>query len=151
MTSKIKYTKLDIQGAELPILAKAWSMVKDNTTKLIWEVKTNDGTIHDKNNEYNWKDAQDIFITEVNVEKFGGFSDWRLPTIEELQSIVNRETYDPAINTAYFPNTIPSGYWSSTTDAHDTDYAWLVNFYYGVVSIYYRKSGTFYVRAVRSG
>jgi len=31
--------------------------VRDNVTGLIWENKTDDGTIHDKNNQYTWYDS----------------------------------------------------------------------------------------------
>lgn len=58
-------------------------MVKDNATNLIREGKTNDGSIHDKDNTYNWNDARVVFIKELNALKSGGFADWRLPTIKE--------------------------------------------------------------------
>ncbi len=35
------YTKLDKDGNALPVTATSWSMVKDNVTGLIWEMKTN--------------------------------------------------------------------------------------------------------------
>ena len=65
------------------------TMVQDNVTGLIWEVKTDDGSIHDKDNKYTWQDAQDVFIAGLNAEKFGNYYDWRLPAREELRSIVD--------------------------------------------------------------
>ena len=53
-------------------------------TGLMWEVKTDDDSVHDKDNEYSWYDAQDVFVAQVNAGKFGGRSDWRMPTIQEL-------------------------------------------------------------------
>lgn len=44
------YTKLDAEGNALPDAAASWSMIKDNVTGLIWENKTDDGSIHDKDN-----------------------------------------------------------------------------------------------------
>ncbi|MFH1162839.1 MAG: hypothetical protein V1852_02105 [Pseudomonadota bacterium] len=44
------YTKLDSNGNALPLSATEWVMIKDNLTGLIWENKTNDGGIHDKDN-----------------------------------------------------------------------------------------------------
>lgn len=41
------YTKLDAAGGALPDGAASWVMVRDNVTGLIWENKTNDGSIHD--------------------------------------------------------------------------------------------------------
>ena len=129
------YTKLDAQGNALPDSASSWSMVKDNVTGLIWEVKTDDGSIHDKDNTYNWDDAQSVFIAKLNAENFGGFSDWRLPTVKELSSIVNSGTYGPAINTDYFPNTMSSVllvvYYRTPTVVAGN--AWCVYFNDGVV------------------
>jgi hypothetical protein len=144
------YTKLDEHGNELPDSATSWSMVRDNVTGFIWEVKTDDGSIHDKDNKYNWYDAQNVFIATLNAENFGGFFDWRLPTIKELSSIVNSGTYEPAINTDYFPNTMSSNYWSSTTHADNAYNAWRVVFNDGVVCDL-DKSSSYYVRAVRGG
>ncbi|GEM_PF-6033280 len=48
------FTKLDANGNPLPASAASWSCVKDNVTGLIWEVKTTDGGLHDKNDSYNW-------------------------------------------------------------------------------------------------
>jgi len=46
------YTKLDASGNDLPDSATSWVMVRDNVTQLIWEVKTDDGSIHDRDNTY---------------------------------------------------------------------------------------------------
>ena len=80
-----------------------------------------------------------------------GYSDWRLPTIKELASIVDLSRCYPAIDTNYFPYTESSDYWSSTTDAFYTSDAWVVYFSSGWESRN-RKYHTYnYVRAVRSG
>ncbi|MDM8522463.1 DUF1566 domain-containing protein [Desulfococcaceae bacterium HSG8] len=134
-------------------------VVQDNVTGLIWEVKTDDGSVHDKDNTYNWDDAQSVFIAALNSEKFGGYSDWRLPTIKELGSIVNLERYNPTIDTNYFPHTISSPdpntltsaqYWSSTDRLGTSDSAWSITFIDGsrgnVGSKKYKEN---YVRAVR--
>ncbi len=80
----------------------------------------------------------------------GGFDDWRLPTRAELLSLVDLDKYRPAIDTALFPDTKSSFYWSSTPYAgYPADYAWGVDFYNGNTCIGYRD-GTGFVRAVRS-
>ena len=127
-------------------------MVQDNVTGLVWENKTDDGSIHDKDNTYNWQDAQDVFIAALNNDNFGGYSDWRLPTINELSFIRNLDTYDPSINTDYFPNTmVSSDYWSSTTYTGYPYDAWVVDFNYGFINFNVKSYGNYYVRAVRSG
>ena len=148
------YTKLGQNGVALPDTATeadGWLMTRDNVTGLIWEVKTDDGGIHDKDNRYSWAEAQSVFIVQVNQQNFGGFSDWRLPTVKELTLLVNSGIPypGPTIDTAWFPLTA-SGYWSSTTGAYNTYGAWLVGFYVGPAS-YYNKWYSHYVRAVRAG
>ncbi len=151
MNKQQKFIKLDVEGNPLPDFALSWSMVKDNVTGLIWEMKTDDTSIHDKDNTYNWFDAQSGFIVNLNAAGFGGFSDWRLPTVKELSFIVNRETYNPAINPTYFPNTMSSHYWSSTTNVDSKDRSWCINFYNGDIYGYYSKLNNYHVRAVRGG
>ncbi len=143
------YTKIGQGGVELPEDAtpdQGWMMTRDERTGLIWEIKTG----ANKDEKYNWNNAQSVFIKKLNSERFGGFSDWRLPTKDELKSIVDKKNNDLAINTEYFPNTVASWYWSSTTYASNTDYAWIVNFYYGYDDGT-NKTHNRYVRAVRGG
>ncbi len=116
VTNLRSYTKLDAGGNDLPDSAASWTMVRDNVTGLIWEVKTDDGSVHDKDNTYTWDDAQSVFIPELNSANFGGYSDWCLPTIKELASVANLEQSNPTIDTGYFPNSKLSRYWSSSTN-----------------------------------
>lgn len=144
------YTKLDVSGNALPDSATEWVMIKDNVTELIWENKTNDGSINDGWNRYTWYDAQRVFIAQLNEQRFGGYSDWRLPTIFELCTIVHTDKDDPAINLAYFKNTLSSNYWSSTSRGANTNStsAWEVLFEHGH-TYYLDKTISLLVRAVR--
>ena len=82
----------------------------------------------------------------------GGHSDWRLPNIRELDSLTGDTRYNPAIDTSFFPNAYASYYWSSTTYARVSNFAWLVSFDDGNVNINYKYgSGRYYVRCVRGG
>jgi len=159
------YTKLDGSCNVLPYSATSWVMVRDNVTGLIWENKTDDGTIHDKDNAYTWYDPADPypgtqgsgadtkdFLDALNSAHFGGYSDWRLPTIKELMSIVNHGIPypGPTIDTGYFSNTAASWHWSSTTYAYGTGNAWYVNFNYGYDYVINKDAGGC-VRAVRGG
>ena len=142
------YTKLDASGNVLDDSAIEWAMVKDNVTRLIWEVKTDDSGIHDKDNTYTRQDAQDVFIAQLNADNYGGHSDWRLPTVKELSMLVNADKPfpEPAINMNYFSYTVVYYYWSSTFDASALEEAWGVDFQYGLV---HPRSDSNYVRAVR--
>ncbi|MDP2903634.1 MAG: DUF1566 domain-containing protein [Methylovulum sp.] len=81
---------------------------------------------------------------------FAGFSDWRLPNIAELQTIVERENFNPAINTTAFPNTGNGWFWSSSRRADNSNHAWVVDFDYGYGYFSYRVRNHG-VRLVRGG
>ncbi len=146
------YTKLGMNGVELPDDALhvddggQWIMTQDNVTGLIWEIKTE----ANKGDKYNWQNAQDVFVTGLNSARFGGFSDWRLPSRQELASLVSRGVWNPVIDVLWFPKTRSSGYWSATTYAYSASGAWHVYFGNGYVGNY-DKSYSYCVRAVRAG
>jgi len=79
-----------------------------------------------------------------------GATDWRLPNLNELQSIANLGKTYPAIDTAYFPQTQSSFYWSSSPIASYSGDAWGVSFDNGYDSSGYRYFN-YHVRLVRSG
>jgi hypothetical protein len=171
------YTKLGQNGVAMADTAtqeSGWLMTRDNVTGLIWEMKTNNGSIHDGTNTYNWCDKNsatnggnqgtcgtgigsaatdtEAFIKATNDVQFGGFSNWRLPTVMELSSLVNSSIPYPGstIDTDWFPRTVSFHYWSSTTDAAMTSWVWRVSFGNGSVG-HGSKASSSYVRAVRSG
>lgn len=105
------FVKLDSQGQELPPGAEQWAMVRDKATGLVWEVKTTDGSMHDRDKTFDWEGAHQTFLAELNSTKFGGFSDWRFPTTDELRTIRVKGA-EPFINQDFFPNTVSTGYLS---------------------------------------
>ncbi|MBH1988871.1 MAG: DUF1566 domain-containing protein [Myxococcaceae bacterium] len=59
----------------------------------------------------------------------GGYSDWRVPSVMELQSLVDYSlTKAPRINAPAFPITFPSGYWSSEAVVNASHEAWKLSF-----------------------
>jgi hypothetical protein len=62
--------------------------ITDNTTGLVWEKLTDDGSIHDVNRTSNWDGAFSRIAT-LNAANFAGHGDWRLPNVNELQSLVD--------------------------------------------------------------
>jgi len=115
-------------------------LVRDNSSGLIWTRS------HLTRGRVNWKCAQEA-AREVN---FMGASDWRLPTIHELLSLVDYERHNPAINTEIF-ECEAAYYWTSTPAAYSPSvYAWGVNFDDGGASWDVRGYDGF-VRAVRAG
>ena len=63
---------------------------------------------------------------------YATYSDWRMPNIIELISIIDYGETNPSIDAAIF-ELIITLYWSSTTDATNTGNAWRVNFYSAAV------------------
>jgi hypothetical protein len=94
--------------------------------------------------KYDWLGAKD-YCPQVML---GGFSDWRLPTLEELKTIVDTSKQDPAIDGDAFPNTPSSVFWTSTPDTSNSRYAWGVYFVTGG-SYWGGTTGAYWVRCVR--
>lgn len=132
--------------------------VTDNLTGLIWTKNANcDGTKL-------WLDAVDYCNTLADgicgLTDGSIAGDWRLPNVRELHSLIHYGYFNPSLpNTAGngqwtaedpFANVLTDWYWSSATSAHDTDYAWFVNFYYGSVS-QHDKDGSHHAWCVRGG
>jgi len=75
---------------------------------------------------------------------------WRVPTLAELQSIVEKRCQDPSIRSTFFPN-IPGGlFWSASPYVGGPDYAWFVDFGNGGGNAD-SKSSALFVRLARGG
>lgn len=98
--------------------------ITDANSGLMWEVKDNAGGLHDRDNQYTWPNAFDVFLATMNGTCDGdettpcsvdgdcagignelcghaGYRDWRLPNRTELQTIVNMGASTPAVPTAF--------------------------------------------------
>ena len=137
--------------------------VKDEVTGLTWQKNYDSGI-------YYWGASQTV-ADNLNTQKYGGFSDWRLPTIKELYSLWNASNGWPWIDTKYFTITYSSEqdlsraiFWSSTkytgvlgnvtSDGHGEsagdELAFGVNFGTGHIKAYTISSGAKHsVRCVR--
>ncbi len=122
--------------------------VIDTVTCLQWQQATMDTTGDGTPDAMAWQDA----LSASENLTLAGHSDWRLPDILELRSIVdyNSPVLYPSIDTDLFPDTLRSDYWSSTTFAELPFFGWLVSFNNGS-DHRYGKSSSYYVRAVRGG
>ncbi len=110
--------------------------VTHNKTGLMWKVCSegqtwNNGSCTGNVADTKWDKALQIPST-LNVSGgFAGYTDWRLPNIKELQSIVEQQCYYPSIKSTIFPSTDSGFYWSSSPSAYDSGGAWGVSFYDG--------------------
>jgi hypothetical protein len=95
-----------------------------------------------------WQDALDR-ISALNRKWVGGYSDWRLPNIRELESLVDVTTHSPAFSPACPISMVKEGYWSSTTSLYEPRYAWVLYAQDGAVGVGYKVLRDFHVLAVR--
>jgi hypothetical protein len=144
------------KGTARSYTSNADGTITDNSTGLMWEKLTNpgDGSIHDWNNTYSWAQAF-VKIAALNtVPCFANHCDWRLPNINELETLLDYGLVNPCIAPVFnngvdsFTNSTTLYYWSSTPHQADPDIVWGVNFFDGgkFPSV---SSQEFYVRAVR--
>jgi len=149
---------------------RAGDIVTDHVTGLMWQDDANVSSVekpwltsenynlcHDDGNLSACYDTSgDTAATYCSELTLGGYTDWRLPTQEELEGTVDYGKVTPAIDTTYFKN-VGSGfydyhgsYWSSAT-FKDYEYgAWTVRFYHGTDDADHKNS-PYYVRCVRAG
>jgi hypothetical protein len=143
-------------------------IVTDTLTGLIWLQDASctaffSGDATGQNNRA-WSDA--LMATNLLASGYCGLTDgsvagdWRLPNAREMQSLAHYGFYNPAV-----PNTAGTGqwsegdpfsgvqsisYWSGTTFASDTSFAWRVQLYYGSL-VASTKADTYHVWPVRGG
>ena len=125
--------------------------VTDNLTGLMWAQNANaDGA----------KKIWSAALTYCNDLNLGGYTDWRLPNVKELQSLIHYGVYDPAVpNTAGtdkwsegdpFSGVESDDYWSSTTYANLKYIACFALLNSGIVGLA-NKDYDCYVWPVRGG
>jgi Fe-S cluster biogenesis protein NfuA len=148
--NQFNFTKLDLYGAELAATATNHACVRDNVTGLIWEIKTKNSGSRDAHLLYTWEERL-AYVQTVNAMHLCGFSDWRVPDIKELTSIVNYQHSipKPASVSDYFSDF--SGalfFWSESTSIDMINKAWFLYFTNGVAN-YGDRSKSYHLRLVR--
>lgn len=115
--------------------------VTDNLTGLMWTENAN--PVGAKT----WAEA----LTYCNSLSLGGYGDWRLPNVKELQSLIDWGQQGPALPSGYPFSDVQTGYyWSSVTYMYSTSNAWVVSICDGFV-YYFDKTNNRYVWPVRGG
>ena len=128
---------------EFELLEEALELevVVDPTTGLMWEAA---GSLE----IMEWADAQ-AYCDSLNRESFGGFSDWRLPVIRELSSLIDYSESKARVKDIPGIFCKSYDYWSGTTYASNSRDALIVHFPRGL-SYHGYKGSMCYVRCVRS-
>lgn len=108
----------------------------DKLTGLIWHPQA-----HLKTTAVSWDEAL------ATVQKLAEFSNqpWRLPTINELESLVDASSHSPALPSENPFNEIQEAYWSSTTSYFEPDWAYVLYLHKGAVGVGYKKNSDFAV------
>lgn len=119
--------------------------VTDTATGLVWrrcsEGQTWSGTT--------CTGSASTFTHPLALSHAASQAGWRLPNVKELASIVSLDRVSPSIDSAAFPSTASSYYWTSSPYVGNAGNAWGVNFSDGYVFYGSRTSGNLYVRLVR--
>lgn len=129
--TKGRFQKLDAQGCCLANSSKNWAAVFDHKTQLTWEIKSKNGDLHDREQIFTWQEGYN-YINRVNQEAFCGHSDWRMPTVEELKTLIDPSQMDDwKIDHHYFddqPSAQTQWFWTQSGDKHDIERSWAVLF-----------------------
>jgi len=179
--------------------------VTDLTTRLVWEKKSDDESLNDKDRRFPWAgvclgdgttscatdadcavatgtcaaaDSQMPYpngltafewLAALNAAAFAGHSDWRLPNARELETLLDRGRFSPAVAPAFDHDcgedsvgnpgcsvlacscTVGSAFWTSTTYVSVPTQAWAVYFNDATSGIRPKIGSLEPVRAVRGG
>lgn len=100
------YTKISATGEKLPNSATEWSCVLDNQTGLMWEKKTDDGGLRDKDHEYSWfedssgyADTRDYLVPENGYNTVPSHAEPYGYICNNTLAKCNTKAYAQAVNT----------------------------------------------------
>jgi hypothetical protein len=122
---------------------QSWSKQSDNTASCSGSARI-----------VTWKTALEL-VNNHTFPAIDGYSDWRLPNVKELASLVALDRFKPSINSTIFPNTPGSFYQSSSPAVFGSNSSrwdrWLVKFDVGFYQPTRRKKDPRSIRLVRLG
>lgn len=150
-STTFRWEKRDATGNVLAIQDGPWACVYDRYTGLLWEVKSDNEGLHYAGSTY-FKNpdtprydggcvmaphkvqacGQDFLLAQVREKAMCGYSDWRIPSASELESLIieNDLPGHPQTAIGLFPHTGRAQYWSTDerTSARGESQSVLIDF-----------------------
>jgi hypothetical protein len=123
-----------------PRFAGQGGEVLDHLTGLVWRERADlgDGPV-----------AWDAAIALVRELSQADGKAWRLPNINELESLVDASAADPALPGGHPFRQVGQAYWSSTSSFFEPDWSYCLYMHKGAVGVGYKAKPEFLVWAVR--
>ncbi len=134
--------------------------ITDNLTGLIWDADATTSAFDPNNpdlpctpNSQTWQNAL-AYVACLNANSYLGYTDWRLPNVNEMESIIDAGAADQILwlqSQGFDINSAQQiGFWTSTTSAASSTVAWFVNIWEdGYLDDVQDKSSTLYIWPVR--
>ena len=113
--------------------------VLDRLTNLCWTRQADSS-----NGPVSWQQALTV-VQRLNKHRFAGLDRWRLPNINELESLVDCAAHNPALSADQPFINLREGYWSATTSFFETDWAWVLYLEKGACGVGHKPGKTFFV------
>jgi len=106
--------------------------VKDNATSLFWMrcavgQQWDGKSCSGKTQILDWQAAM-VLVDKINAQGIAGHSDWRMPMVPELASIVERQCFNPRMNEKVFPGAPSEIFWTSMEKMGTNNYAYTLDF-----------------------
>lgn len=120
-----------------PRFAIQGELAHDHLTGLVWPLRA-----AITGHPLTWKEALQI-VDQLRDSRFAARSDWRLPNINELESLVDCSTHTPALPRDHPFDHVGEGYWSSTTSFFETDWAWVLYLHKGALGVGFKPKRDF--------
>jgi len=123
----------------------AGEVVSDRFTGLQWMRRA---SLSD--NVVSWSEALEL-VADLNASLPAGAEPWRLPNINELESLVDTACHTPALPPDHPFVDVREVYWSSTTSHYEPDWAWALYLVKGALGVGVKMNRNFHAWPVRSG
>ncbi len=97
-----------------------------------------------------WEEAFQV-VARMNTDRVGGRRSWVLPTINELESLVDASMHTPALPAGHPFDHVQEAYWSSTSSGFEPDWCMALYMFKGAIGVGQKRGENFSVWAVWRG